>query len=346
MKRYLFPENGTVYKANMHTHTNISDGVFSPEEIKRMYSEAGYSIVAFTDHEVMVSQNHLTDAHFLAINGVETITSDKWPGSYCYNKTYHINFYAKTPDITYCPVLSAKSIWQEHTMAYATPEMIEHPYKNHYSIAGVNDAIQKAKAAGFLVCLNHPVWSGQDYSDYMGLKGLWGVEVYNTGCYRGGQHDTVQPMVDMLRTNERVMPVAADDTHVETDTFGGWLMVKADRLEYKTVMEALERGDFYASTGPEIKALYLEDGVLKIETSDVVAISLVASYRYHRCCHGTAQAPLASAVFDLNEFIKQNNAHENPRCTPWVRLEVRDMRGDLAWTRAFFLDELNGKRDA
>ena len=60
----------------------------------------------------------------------------------------------------------------------------------------------------------------------MGLKGLWGVEVYNTGCYRGGQHDTVQSMVDMLRTNERVMPVAADDTHVETDTFGGWLMAQ------------------------------------------------------------------------------------------------------------------------
>ncbi|MBE6630073.1 MAG: PHP domain-containing protein [Ruminococcaceae bacterium] len=343
MKRCLLPENGTFYKANMHTHTNISDGVFSPEEIKKMYSEAGYSIVAFTDHEVMVPQNHLTDDRFLAINGVETITSDKWPGGYCYNKTYHINFYAKTPDITYCPVLNAKNIWQEHTKAYATPEMIEHPYKNHYSIAGVNDAIQKATAAGFLVCLNHPVWSSQDYSDYVGLKGLWGVEVYNTGCYRGGQHDTAQPMVDMLRTNERVMPVAADDTHAAKDTFGGWLMVKADRLEYKTVMDALERGDFYASTGPEIKALYLEDGVLKIETSEAVSISLIASYRYHRTCHGTPEAPLSGAAFDLNEFMKQNNAHENPRCTPCVRLEVRDRHGNFAWTRAFFLDELNEK---
>ena len=343
MKQYLLPENGNFYKANMHTHTNISDGAFTPEEIKKKYSEAGYSIVAFTDHEVMVSQNHLTDAHFLAINAVETITSDKWPGGYCYNKTYHINFYAKSPDITHCPVLSAKNIWQEHTKAYATPEMIEHPYKNHYSIAGVNDAIQKAKAAGFLVCLNHPVWSSQDYTDYMGLKGLWGVEVYNTGCYRGGQHDTVQPMVDMLRTNEHVMPVAADDIHSAGDAFGGWLMVKADQLEYTTVMNALERGDFYASTGPEIKALYLEDGVLKIETSEAFSISLISSYRYHRERRGTDEAPLTAAAFDLNEFIKQNNAHAYPRNTPWVRLEVRDMRGNLAWTSAFFLDELNGR---
>ena len=345
MKHYLLPENGNFYKANMHTHTKISDGAFTPEEIKKKYSEAGYSIVAFTDHEVMVSQNHLTDENFLAINAVETITSDKWHGGYCYNKTYHINFYAKSPDITHCPVLSAKNIWQEHTKAYATPEMIEHPYKNHYSIAGVNDAIRRANAAGFLVCLNHPVWSSQDYTDYMGLKGLWGIEVYNTGCYRGGQHDTVQPMVDLLRTDEHVMPIAADDIHSAGDAFGGWLMVKAEKLDYTTVIDALERGDFYASTGPSIKDLYLEDGVLKIETSEAFSISLISSYRYHRERRGTDEAPLTAASFDLNEFIRQNNAHEYPRNTPWVRLEVRDMRGNLAWTRAFFLDELNGKRN-
>ncbi|MBQ9778146.1 MAG: hypothetical protein IJW22_04385 [Clostridia bacterium] len=340
MKKHLLPENGVFYKANMHTHTTISDGVFSPEEIKKRYTEMGYSIVAFTDHEVLVSQNHLTDKEFLAINAVETITSDKWPGGYCYNKTYHLNYYAKSPDITYCPVLSAKNIWQEHTKAYATPEMIENPYKNHYSIDGVNDAIKRASEAGFLVCLNHPVWSGQDYTDYVGLKGLWGVEVYNTGCYRGGQHDTAQPLVDLLRTNQRVLPIAADDTHLEKDTFGGWLMVKADKLEYETVIGALERGDFYASTGPEIKALCVEEGVLSIETSDAFSITLVSNYRYHRQRHGSEEAPLSAATFDLNDFIKQNQAHAYPRCTPWVRLEVRDLSGNVAWTRAYMLDEL------
>ena len=341
MRYYLLPENGAFYKANMHTHTTISDGAFTPEEIKQMYTEAGYSIVAFTDHEVMVPQNHLTDENFLAINGVEVITSDGWPGEYCYKKTYHINYYAKSPEITECPVLSFNNIWPSHAKAYATQRMIDHPYKMHYSIAGVNDAIQRAKAENFMVCLNHPVWSSQDYTDYMGLKGLWGVEVYNTGCYRGGQHDTVQPMVDMLRGGECVMPVAADDIHSAGDAFGGWLMVKADKLDYQTVIEALECGNFYASTGPEIKALYLEDGVLNVETSAAVSISLISSYRYHRECHGTDEALLNSAAFDLNEFIKKNNEHTNPRVVPWVRLEVRDARGNLAWTRAFLISELN-----
>lgn len=340
MKRYLLPENGRFYKANLHTHTTISDGDFSPEAIKHLYLEKGYSIVAYTDHEVMVPHNDLSDDDFLAINAVETITSDKWAGGYCYNKTYHINFYAKDPDTVHCPVLSVKSIWQEHTKAYATQEMIDHPYKNHYSIAGVNDAIQKANDAGFLVCLNHPVWSSLDYTDYMGLKGLWGIEVYNTGCYGGGQHDTTQPMVDLLRSGENVMPVAADDTHAEMDLFGGWTMVKAERLDYPTVIKALERGEFYASTGPEIKELYVEDGVLHVSTSEAVSIALISNYRYHRKRHAAEEKLLTEASFDLKGFIEQNLAHEYPRWAPWVRLEVRDARGDLAWTRAYFLNEL------
>ena len=137
------------------------------------------------------------------------------------------------------------------------------------------------------------------------------------------------------------MPIAADDIHSAGDAFGGWVMVKADKLEYGTVIEALERGDFYASTGPEIKALYIEDGVLHIETSAAVSISLSSNYRYHRERHGTDEQLLTSAAFDLNEFIKKNNEHTNPRSIAWVRLEARDARGNRAWTRAFLLPELN-----
>ena len=71
MKKYLLPDDGKFYKANLHMHTTISDGNMSLEETKKAFIEHGYSIVAFTDHEVMVPHNDLSDENFLAITSTE-----------------------------------------------------------------------------------------------------------------------------------------------------------------------------------------------------------------------------------------------------------------------------------
>ncbi len=72
MRQELLPARGKFYKANLHMHTTISDGELTPEEVKRVFSDHGYSIVAFTDHEIIVPHNDLTDEHFLALTGFET----------------------------------------------------------------------------------------------------------------------------------------------------------------------------------------------------------------------------------------------------------------------------------
>ena len=41
MKKYLLPENVNWYRANMHCHSNISDGSLSPEELKEAYKNRG-----------------------------------------------------------------------------------------------------------------------------------------------------------------------------------------------------------------------------------------------------------------------------------------------------------------
>ena len=71
MRTYLLPEDGTFYKANLHCHSNISDGSLTPEEIKEQYLEEGYSIVAYTDHDIMIPHDDLTDERFLALTGYE-----------------------------------------------------------------------------------------------------------------------------------------------------------------------------------------------------------------------------------------------------------------------------------
>ena len=71
MGMYLLGGNGQFYKANLHCHTNLSDGYLTPEEVKSLYKSHGYSIVAFTDHDILIPHKDLQDDSFLPLNGME-----------------------------------------------------------------------------------------------------------------------------------------------------------------------------------------------------------------------------------------------------------------------------------
>ena len=64
MKKFLIPEEGNFYKANLHCHSTVSDGLWTPEEIKERYMAEGYSVVAYTDHDVLIPHKELTDDSF------------------------------------------------------------------------------------------------------------------------------------------------------------------------------------------------------------------------------------------------------------------------------------------
>ena len=72
MKRHLLPER-TYYKANLHAHSTVSDGGLTPLELKERYKAHGYSILAYTDHELLVDHSDLADPDFLPIDLVKSI---------------------------------------------------------------------------------------------------------------------------------------------------------------------------------------------------------------------------------------------------------------------------------
>jgi hypothetical protein len=84
---------------------------------------------------------------------------------------------------------------------------------------------------------------------------------------------------DILRSGKKVRCIAADDMHSLKHGFGGWVCINADQLEYKTVMDALKKGDFYASTGPQIFSLVQENDVVKIRTSPCRQIAIITAGR-------------------------------------------------------------------
>ncbi len=338
MRRELLPAGAHLYRANLHMHTTVSDGRMTPEEVKAAYLQRGYSIVAFTDHDLIVPHNDLRDEHFLPITGCElAVTQASGEHTRGRLKTYHINLYAKDPEKRLFSGLSVDDVTLPHMQAYIPGEMREQHFPRDYSVACVNDLIARARAEGFLVSYNHPVWSLQSSLDWGELQGLWGIELYNTGAAQMGYIDTVTPMEELLHSGSRVYPLATDDAHRRSHCFGGWVTVAAPALEYGAVMHALEKGDFYASTGPEIYGMTLEDGILTVSSSPVVAAYLTTERRYTKTRMGRAGAPICEMRFDLNAYFED--------CTPsappsYFRLMLSDSAGRQAWSRAYFADEL------
>jgi hypothetical protein len=107
-------------------------------------------------------------------------------------------------------------------------------------------------------------------------------------------------------------------------------MIKATELSDKSILEALEEGSFYASTGPEITNYQMSsDGVIRVECSPVEKIVFRTSGAGNgKVFRSENSDDLRSAQWDLST--------KKPR---WVRCEVTDKDGKAAWTNPVFLTQ-------
>ena len=332
MKHFLLPQGQNFYKANLHCHSTVSDGKLTPEEIKKAYKEKGYSIVAFTDHEIMVPHPDLADDHFLPLNAYEyAIMEDVTEEKNCFKlrKCCHMCLIALEPDnlkhVCWHGVLIGNA---QNYASYANVDPNEPLYQRIYSGEGVTEVMQAARNAGFFVTYNHPSWSMEDMVDIVDYHGMHALEIFNSGSYLGGWNDYQNDLFDaMLRRGKQVYCIAADDNHSGRHMFYGWTMISADKLEYRTITKALENGHFYASTGPEITSLWFEDGSIHIDCSPAVEIQV--NYGCRRAGRIVAtDAPLTHAEFPVepNDF--------------YVRITVTDANGGHANTNPYYTKDL------
>ena len=336
MKKYLLPQKNC-YKANLHCHSTVSDGKFTPEELRELYKENGYSILAYTDHEVLVPHTELDDDGFLTLTGYEVQIYGDMDLPKRLRRVTHLNFYPKNQNECKMPFFNLAdvlSLDKQPDISKAVYEGDGNAYKE-YSAKGINDLINKAKSAGFIVSYNHPTWSKEDASIYTNLQGLFAMEIYNTAAELSG-HDTYCPYVyeEMLRSGQRIGCIATDDTHNQNDLFGGFTFVYADSLDYGAVINALESGDFYASRGPRINSIWYENGVFNIETSPAKAIIVSNSGRREpdKSIKRSKMCDITSAQFPISDF------------DAFVRFTVIDENGKTANTRAFWRDEFENSK--
>ena len=332
--RYLLPPVARFFKANLHSHTTISDGSLTPQQVKEAYKAKGYSILSLTDHNIVADHSDMNEPDFLMLTGIEVNTCQA--GWHSKMKTCHLNLIAKRPDL----------LWQPWPCAKPSPDALPHLDKaqvgslsNAYNAENINALIAEANRQGFLVSYNHPEWSLQNYNDYAPLKGLWAMELINYSCQVSGFNDRNNSIVyrDMANLGNHLVPLGADDCHSTRDLGGAWAMIGAEKLEYASVIEAMERGDLYASTGPEIYGLTLEENTLTVRCSDARMISLEGSTRFARSAHPIHNdGLLREARFDISPWL--NAANQAPG--DWLRVVVHGPYGHFAATRAYFRSEL------
>lgn len=345
MKYVLIDPNKKWYKANLHCHTNNSDGFFTPSEIKKHYMDHGYSIVAYSEHELIFDVSELTDNNFVAITSFELSINerDKYASS-CYKKdvppswrefkTIHLNMFAKDPHNFAHPGTDL-SVFREDQRKKYNKEIICDGYHREYTPNSIQEVINRANKQGFLVQFNHPNWSLNDRNDYINLKGLWSLEVLNYSSeIETGADACINVYDDMLRNGHRLFATMGDDNHNHggsfNGSFGGFNYIGANKLTYEEVIKAMERGDIYCSTGPIIKSLYYDNvaNEVTIECSDASIINLIGCFRYfyHVCGEN-----LKKHTFKLtgNEI--------------YFRIVVRDKNNKVAYTHAYFLSDYINK---
>lgn len=350
MKRYIISPKLNWYRANMHCHTTVSDGHFTPEEIKEVYQEMGYSIVAYSDHELIRDHSDLSDESFLAITASEYSIDDckpsfELPGKdnseeWCVRKVMHLGVYSKDPHNVFHPATDNTLFdmwWRAQGRDIGTIACDD--YHREYTVDSINEMVKRLNDNGFLVSLNHPNWSLNDMNDYLNIKGLWGLEILNYATERATGAEYCPYIYDhMVRAGDyNLFCVMGDDNHNPSgsleESFGGSTFIGASSLDYSTVMEALESGSFYCASGknpPRIHSLYVEDGMLKIDctpATDIIVTGLGRSY----CHQPTDGEEITHAEFKLE-----------PKDVMF-RVTVRDKYGNNAHTHYYKVEDFLNK---
>ena len=292
------------WKGNTHTHTLWSDGDDFPEMAVDWYKQHGYAFVSITDHNTLATEERWWPVPAAGIGreayekyrarfrddveerrrGDTLVVRLKRPNEYASHFTHPGRFLLiPGEEITqylerraaHVNVLNVADVIPAQPGATLV-EMLSR------DIDAVRDQAQKT-GRKINAVLNHPnfLWS-QTAEDLLQLPALRFFEVYNGHPLVNVQGDSVhasnERIWDIVLTHRfasgggPLYGVGTDDTHdyhrvgPGTRSAGrGWIAVRASQLNADTLMEAMQRGEFYASSGVELADVRRDGRRLSLE---------------------------------------------------------------------------------
>jgi hypothetical protein len=204
----------------------------------RWYREHGYQFLVLTDHNYVTAVDGLNGVHgaaekFLVIPGEEVTSSAE-------SKPVHVNGLAVEALVQAPKAASIRDALQQSVDGIRAVKGVPHVNHPNFGWALTPDDLRQVERTRLFEIFNgHP-------------------QVNNAG---GGGTPGLEEVWDRILSSGRLMyGIAVDDAHhfkrpgdpAASGPGRGWVAVRAPLLEARAIVEAMENGDFYASTGVEL----------------------------------------------------------------------------------------------
>lgn len=301
------------YKGNLHTHSYWSDGDEFPEVILDWYKSKDYQFMALSDHNTLaegekwieISEDSIYQKAFqryLENYGPDWVNHKIDSGRTLVKLKTFEEYKSRSEEVGKFLIIPSEEITDEfegkplHMNATNIQAKIEPQGGNSVSKVLQNNIDQVIKqrqetGAPIMPHINHPNFGyGISLNDMISLKGERFFEVYNghPSVHNMGDstHISTEEMWDLinisyLKNKKPIMyGLATDDSHHyhkssnEWSNAGrGWVMVQSDTLSAVSLINSLESGDFYSSTGVELKTLTYGQNKISIEIEPEVGVS-------------------------------------------------------------------------
>ena len=297
------------YKGNVHTHTTKSDGDADPEVVVEWYKNHDYDFLVLSDHNHRTIIDGYSDALIL-IPGEE---------------------------------VSARILGGDipiHLNGIGISRVIE-PIDAGGVVETLQANVNLINEAGGIASLNHPNASwAYDHKDIVQIEVATLLEVYNgwpgSNSEGGpGKYSGEEIWDNVLSSGKIIYGIAVDDAHHYSDfnhTMAnpgrGWIVVNAEQLTPKSIIDSLIAGKFYFSTGIDIEdILMLDEGI-------ELVISQHRDYIYNTKFIGKDGEV-------LKEMTGLQPKYEFSGDEEYVRASIKSSIGTRAWTQPRFLNDLN-----
>lgn len=298
----IFSQQGNLnwYKGNLHTHSLWSDGDAFPEMAVDWYKKHGYHFIALSDHNILASSekwiklSRQDEVYAEYIKAFGASAEEKTEGDSVYVRLKKLDEYRPLfEEEGRFIVLESEEISDRfmkkpvHINANNIREFIE-PRGGSTLLEvmqnNINAVIAQRIRTGIPMFphVNHPNFGWAiTAEDIINLEGDSFFEVYNghpyVNNYGDSLHQSTEQMWDeilteRLRTGKGIIyGLAVDDAHnylaegIKNANPGrGWVMVRTSTLSADSLVAAMEKGDFYSSTGVELAELDINEERIRV----------------------------------------------------------------------------------